>query len=215
VRYRAGDIVLIWTDPTPFRWWPPLSLGFSIVIPLIRKIGTRNGEVGPIHCAMIVEPHERLEDCIVADSNERGTEIGRIGKWADEVEVARPLNLTDSEVEAMLGTWREWERQGVRYGFLRLAAYFADWLACYVVRWLSLGLWHPRVGVFVRLLPGANWSGRVCSCAVAEVIYRNTRYTFGLDDDDAVRPDDILWFTREHQPPYLTVLPRTRDWWGA
>jgi hypothetical protein len=106
----------------------------------------------------------------------------------DGVVVYRATNLTPEEIETIVAT--AGRQVGKKYGYLKIAAHFLDWLL-------------EGAYVFRRLVPDGKYP--ICSWLVAHAFGEAGKH-FGVDVGVAT-PDDIMDFIEDNPDRYTQVRP--------
>lgn len=128
--YLPGDIVILWERARPWVWHRQQLRKCKIVSVLQELVWANLVRLisGPIHVGMVATQGSRLEELWVYDSAESGVQRRKFWTWPDEVAVFRARNWSPEEVAAILGVWRTWAEQDVRYGWVRNVAHFLDYV---------------------------------------------------------------------------------------
>ncbi len=170
-----------------------LTRGHSFVSRAIRYFTRAAGEkrTKVNHVGVVVEAGE-IKTAIVVEALSRVTRHRLWEQYGppkkDGVAVYRATNLTPEEVEIIVATA---ERQvGKKYGYLKIAAHFLDWLL-------------QGVYFFRRLVPDGKYP--ICSWLVAHAFSKAGKH-FGVEPG-AAAPDDIMDFIELNPDKYTQIRP--------
>ena len=170
-----------------------LTRGHSIISWAIRFFTRAAGEkrTKVNHVGVVVEAGD-IKTAIVVEALSR---VKRHKLWSqygpprkDGVAVYRATNLTPEEIQRIVATA---ERQvGKKYGYLKIAAHFMDWLL-------------QGVYLFRRLVPDGKYP--ICSWLVAHAFSKAGKH-FGVEPG-AATPDDIMDFIERNPDRYTEIRP--------